>query len=65
MFGKNHFCVSNLALNYARSSGTHLRIKCDRTVYYPHEQESWPIGCSFFFNFLGWGETESTWYVGH
>jgi hypothetical protein len=19
----------------------------------------------FFFGFLGWGETESTWYVGH
>jgi hypothetical protein len=19
----------------------------------------------FFFSFLGWGETESTWYVGH
>jgi hypothetical protein len=20
---------------------------------------------SYIFNFLGWGETESTWYVGH
>lgn len=31
-FGKNHTCDSKLILNYVRSSGTYLHIKCDRTI---------------------------------
>jgi hypothetical protein len=33
-------------------------------VLYPQD-DSWFSFCFFFFSFLGWGETESTWYVGH
>jgi hypothetical protein len=30
------------------------------------EKKSLVVGLkAFFFGFLGWGDTESTWYVGH
>jgi hypothetical protein len=27
--------------------------------------DTYSVGFLFFFSFPGWGETESTWYVGH
>jgi hypothetical protein len=37
------------------------------TAFYDYEfrNNGLFVGSSFFFSFLEWGETESTWYVGH